>query len=383
VKTLLLLLLPSIAGCAQLLGGDHDYTLDTGGAGAGGAPATTSSGGGGETTTLECPSGLTTCGAACADLASDEASCGYCGHDCLGRACNDGLCEPTVLEAGLFYPDSLAVDQTHVFFTTEDGTVQRVPKLGGVPDVLGSGLGVPWSIALQGGHAYWVDRKTKVLQRIAKNGTGAVKTLCAPQLNMDRIAVGPQGAYFVIPFDPQGNPPGSIGQVPLAGGDVTWVATNLSYPHFLTLAGDRLYFGTAVTDGKKFSDGAVNQVPIGGGQPATIATGEVVPQDLAWDGEAVYWVNDVAQSIRKKTIATGEITTLATDQDAPYTIALDQDYVYWATLFAGTVARVPKAGGPVQTLASGRERPLAVAVDGQRVYWVESTTTGAVMSVPK
>lgn len=386
MKTLLLWILPFSVGCAQLLDGDHDYHLGPGGGGAASSTVTSSGGAGGAggtPSTVHCPPKETACGASCTDLSSDPTSCGYCGHDCQGGACNDGLCEVTELITGLSHPDSLAVDQTHVFFTTQNGTIQRVPKQGGVPDILAEGVGVPWSLVLHTGHVYWAERLQKVIQRTGKNGLGGVKTLCDPQINVDRLAIDNKGVYFVIPFNVAGQGPGSIGRVPLGGGAVQWIAQDLSFPHYLFVTDDRVYFGQAESDGQKFVNGSISEAPLQGGTPFEVVSGEDVVQDLTVDAEALYWVNDVDQNVRKKTFATGEITTLATGQDTPYMMTMDETHVYWTTLFAGTVARVAKVGGPVETLASGRERPFALAVDGKRVYWTESLEVGRVMSVPK
>ncbi len=335
------------------------------------------------TTSLVCSGGETLCDAACADLSSDPLHCGYCAHDCLGAACNDGLCDPTELVTGLLHPDSLAVDQTHLFFTTQDGTIQRVPKIGGAPDVLAKGLSGPASITLHAGYVYWSDRINKTIQRIARNGLGQVQTLCSPQAYMDRIAVNDSGVYFTIPFDMMGNNIGWLGQLPLSGGEPTWVLKGLTYPHFLTVTDDKLYFGQAVVDGTGFVGGYVSEAPLAGGVVKNLATDEVTPQGIAVDAEAVYWANDTDQNIRKATLATGEVTTLASGQDVAFVVALDETHVYWTTLNAGTVSRVPKMGGPVEILASGRERPFALAVDGKRVYWTESMDVGRVLSVPK
>lgn len=381
MKTLLLLIIPLSVGCAQLLDGDHDYSLATGGAG--GSQGTGTGGTVGTTAAVQCALKETACGDTCIELSSDPTSCGYCGHDCQGNACNDGLCEPTPLITGLSHPDSLAVDQTHVFFTTQNGTVQRLPKKGGVPDILAAGVGVPWSLVLHAGHVYWAERLQKVIQRTGKNGLGGVQTLCAPQVNIDRLAIDNKGVYFVIPFDTLGMGPGSIGRVPLKGGAVQWIAQDLHFPHYLFVTSDNVYFGQAESDGQKFVNGSISQVPLDGGVPAELLNGEDVVQDLTVDADAIYWVNDVDQNVRRRAVGGGEITTLASGQDTPYMMAMDETHIYWTTLFAGTVARVLKQGGPVETLASGRERPFALAVDGSRVYWTESLENGRVMSVPK
>jgi hypothetical protein len=60
---------------------------------------------------------------------------------------------------------SIAVDAHAVYFTTSGasgsyhaiGSLQKVPKTGGTPETIASGLDSPGKIALHGGNVYWVD----------------------------------------------------------------------------------------------------------------------------------------------------------------------------------------------------------------------------------
>src|SRR5579859_7977141 len=55
-----------------------------------------------------------------AKLASDGKNCGRCGHDCLGDACAGGTCEPVALVLGQSSPQDVAVDDTYLYWTTEE-----------------------------------------------------------------------------------------------------------------------------------------------------------------------------------------------------------------------------------------------------------------------
>ena len=75
---------------------------------------------------------LTSCGASgSAYTLYDPHNCGACGHDCLGGACDAGVCVPLpagVLASGLIAPVSVAVDATNVYFATVDCAILRAAK---------------------------------------------------------------------------------------------------------------------------------------------------------------------------------------------------------------------------------------------------------------
>ncbi|MDF2691812.1 MAG: hypothetical protein K0S65_195, partial [Labilithrix sp.] len=78
-------------------------------------------------------------------------------------------------------PRSLAVDTTHVYWINEGpivfddagppkGAVVRVPKTGGTPETIVSGLVQPLHLAVGGEHLYVADRGNKVVFRTDKDG---------------------------------------------------------------------------------------------------------------------------------------------------------------------------------------------------------------------
>ena len=376
------------AGCAQLLDGDHDYrltTTGTAGAGGGDGGATSSSAGAGGATEIVCKASEAVCGQRCVDLTRDATSCGSCDHDCLGGGCTDGLCDVTVLASGLDFPYGVAVDQTHVYFTTTDGTVQRVLKNGGSPEILAEGLGALGNLVIHEGRLYFANRSARVVQRIAKNGVSGPATL-TPQLpNLTQVAADASGVYFVVPFDQFGNGPGSIGRVAPGNLTITWLTTNLVRPNYLFLDSGYAYFSQAFYDANqnKYVEGLVNRMPQGGGEIETLASMEIIPMPIVADAEAVYWGTDDGEAIRKHTFAGGETVSLAAGQDIPIGLAIDGEAIYWATLFDGTIMRASKAGGPPVTLAAGRVRPFYLTVDDKRVYWSDSSADGKILSAPR
>jgi hypothetical protein len=78
--------------------------------------------------------------------------------------------EPTLIVSGLPFLSSLAVDDTHVYFSEQDsGAIRKVPVDGGAPTFLGMGLFLSWNIlALDEDYVYWVNQA--YVSRVLKEG---------------------------------------------------------------------------------------------------------------------------------------------------------------------------------------------------------------------
>jgi hypothetical protein len=68
------------------------------------------------------------------------------------------------------FPLSMTIDDTHVYIGllpldafeggTNPGTIVRVPKTGGVPETIVSGVNTPWDLEADGTHIYWASTGT-------------------------------------------------------------------------------------------------------------------------------------------------------------------------------------------------------------------------------
>jgi hypothetical protein len=91
---------------------------------------------------------------------------------------------------------SLAIDAFDVFFTNDDGTIQRVSRAGGqAPVVLASGLTAPLGIAVLGDVFFTTTGSTPMVARVAKNG-GPVTVLTRDVKRPLSIAADPTHVYF-------------------------------------------------------------------------------------------------------------------------------------------------------------------------------------------
>jgi hypothetical protein len=272
-----------------------------------------------------CSAGFTQCGSACLDLQSDGANCGSCGHDCLGGACNAGVCQPVVLVSGPSLVHALAVDAQSLYFTSDgfpSGSVQKMSLSGGAVTTLVSGVATPQGIAVDATFVYWASEYGNTISRIPIGG-GAPTTLLSGVTDAMGVAVDASAIYFST-IDT-----GSVWKAPLSGGSPVLLGTTTAAAGGVTgvaVDAGHLYFGTYST---------VAQVPLAGGATTTLVTG----------------ANDAIS------------------------VAVDDTFLYWTDLYGGGLMRQPLAGGPATTLVPGSSAySEGIAVDAEAIYFGTTDT---------
>ncbi len=266
----------SMSGCAQALLGDDEYVGEDSEASAAGGGTS-----GNTTFPVACDSGLAACGTACIELESDPQHCGACGHDCLGADCRQGLCEPVVVVSGLVQPQAIALDDSHVYWTTAGGAVQRAPKAGGAIETLTEDQESPSTIVVDDKRAFWVNGTTGAVMRQSKDGKGMPKLLSngtgARGLAQDEASI-----YFSRKLKK-----GDIRVVQKMGGGPVTLAVEQPLPADLHVRGDTLFWsgfadpdddmdGDDVPDGEEgMSGGYVRSMPrLGGAELTTLVRGQ-------------------------------------------------------------------------------------------------------------
>lgn len=193
----------------------------------------------------------------------------------------------TVIAKGLAHPArALAMDATTLYWTNigkqdasghhEAGMVMKMPKDGGDPVAIASGLHNPDGLAVDGGHVYFTSRGTEKMYVLDNDGKvmsvattgGEMKTLVDKKKQPTEIAVR-NGDVFVIergswtpvkgsPFAHKNNPDGSVFKLAGGKGSPVTIASKLTSPHGLALDGTSVYFavdekdkGTSVMNGGK------------------------------------------------------------------------------------------------------------------------------------
>lgn len=290
-----------------------------------------------------------------------------------------GLTQLATLES----PFGIALDDDWVYvtafgFSPGTGKVVKLPKNGGAPVELVTGISEPTFIALDDTRVYfthgWTDDQ---LASVSKQG-GPVETILISSVSTpcSGIAADAKRVYCVEyssagtikAFDKGSTVPVEIG----AAGP---------YPHGLVVDDDSFYW---LLEGS----GDVHKMPKNGGPTTVFASlGTAGIWRLEQDANNIYWSAVVSQpspfvsGVRSVPKSGGPVTLLAEEpQEWMILVGVDDNNVYWATDSgdSGAVKSAPKTGGSVDVIATEQLGVRWGAADASGVYWAAGTT-GAVM----
>ncbi|MES1209066.1 MAG: hypothetical protein ABUS79_24270 [Pseudomonadota bacterium] len=194
------------------------------------------------------------------------------------------------------------------------------------------------------------------------------------------LAIDSQFAYWTN--NSPGNGSGSIERVPLAGGTVTPLVSNLTGGFsLLAIAVD----GTSVYWVDAYAE-SIFKAPKGGGTATPIASGS--PGTMVLSGAFLYWTEINLSEIIKTPISGAASTIIASAADPGANIgslggiAANSTTVFWTTaLSSGTVQSdsvTAVHSVPKPTVIGPEMMPSSMTIDAHNVYWLE---TGSVMAL--
>jgi hypothetical protein len=287
----------------------------------------------------------------------------------------------TVLARGLAGSAALAIDRRNAYWIDETGgTLERVPKQGGITMLVFSGSGGSFgsgaSVAVDDTDVYWTSTmpggaaKTNLLRRQDKNGGQPTTVTQSAGNAFSCVVLDSEYMYWV-----QGN---AVFRASKKGGAPAAVGGGLAGANCVAVDEKSAYVSLAGSDAKQHGDGMIVAVPKNGG-PAKVLVKDVhAPADVQVDATDAYWID--GDKVMKAPKAGGAATQLAQAPGPIGDIVLDDASVYFTvpgTKGDGSIGRIAKSGGAPTILASSQPAPTGIVVDDHSVYWTCAGTDAA------
>ena len=273
-------------------------------------------------------------------------------------------CDPTgpcsIASTGSDDIDWYAVDDQSAYFSDCE-TVWSVPKAGGFPTVLATGLKdcSYGNIEIDATDLYFTENSSpnESVVRVPKAG-GAIDRVVTAGSQLGALASDSLNLYWLDGFD--------IKKLPKLGGTEVVVASiNISSKRLLT-HGDYLYWGQSDSIARVSTQGPFPATP------SSLPIGNV-PSDFAVSDTSVFFTVEASGTVGDLPLGGGAWAELATSQSSPSMIAVDGPWVYWVSL--PQVAEIRKVnitgGSPSSVAKSTGFHPYVgrIVTDSTHVYW--------------
>ena len=316
-------------------------------------------------------------GACSSDLRTDPKNCGRCGHDCLGGACELGVCQPFVF-ANVVRPQQVFVVEGAVYFsdglsTGADGGVSWCPVEGpcASPPRIPIGPGTS-GLAVDAKGLAVVGPTTGVVYTYAlRFPAGATGQLRVASVEPVGVALDADNVYFTTAGGAVhrgdrtagcSNTPPRVAPGTSRGGHIAVDATNVYW------ASDGSGGGVCAGCLHGASKSGVDA------SPAPVSLGRT-PQTLFMSGTRLFWTATGGAyggevSWRDEGVGGNEFF-YARQVGRPWGVTADATEVFFTIAGTGTVHRCPRAGcgAASETIATGQTEARGIAVDAKAVYW--------------
>jgi hypothetical protein len=329
----------------------------------------------------------------------DQKQCGSdgCGGTCGqcedGTGCSEsGICTQFWALAGQQDPRAVAVDETHVYWSSiSEKTLRRVSIDKDAPTFVTKDAGAPQDIALDATHVYWTSSIDASLRRIVKGGYPEAASAPNPEILIAEVSRDGQIVLHqdhVYLADTDGDRIIRVLKDPSLGGEIEVVIDKQHGVEGLAIHGDSMFW-VSYEDGEVRSRALVDTGP-----SKLLADKQRSPRRIHVDDQWVYWTNSEAQGeVWRVTHDGGVMHQIAENQDTPYDIIGDADNLYWTcegtkdgNFRNGIVAWRRKQDphdaeldNPLawwRFVAQGQRHPGPLALDAKRVYWTSAGTAG-------
>lgn len=272
----------------------------------------------------------------------------------------------------------IALEEGFVYATQafDTGGVVRVSKDGGKAEVLATGQGRPYYLALDSTSVYFTATITSQVMRVDKNGAG-LGEVASFQHFPAGILARPDGLFWLYDSFPSG-----ALMVLLPGATEPAVVVDVLSPTVLRQRGDSLFL---LSHGQGATMPSVLRFDLPTATLTTVAETTLEANDLAvGDTDLFYTTNVGAYRVRPAELP--EVIGTGVFVDG-ITVAGGEVYFTERGVSGdGRIQRWSATSGQTIALASKRNAPRRIAVDESCVYWTEGQPgggAGAIVRAPR
>ena len=323
-------------------------------------------------------------GGGCGDTSSDPANCGSCGHDCLGGACESGLCQPVVLREDIYGSDFLVSDDTLYYALAHNDDPRQMKKGPLTPMATDSTLGVASDFSGDLSHAgdnlFWLitggdyPDYTSQVAFMSKQG-GTITTM---DDDVDGYIASATEVYVLVS--------GELYARPLSGGSLVSLTSSTSdwayyQSNKLFGDGDHLYVSKTGGSGQGRvlfripTDGSAGSIAVDlPGWVIDLTFNDASMVGVAWAGGAYAQCSSSPSSTLWTAPKTGgSPTTVVTHGSLISRVVADETYIYFTDECEDTLWRVPVAGGTPEMVFDDVSPEVKMAQDETALYFKSGT----------